>query len=1210
MLEYVDTINDFDDVSKLYELIFLDIVIQGNIDGAGIPSPQAAALFKLHCHKKTGLESLLEDINQMQDDALYLLIRSHIYPVLNKSGLLKQTYIDGVYEYHLAFWQDIDLDDTNNVLRVIQKKMTKFANTKNRSQGKSYIPLAISPFEALRKRVIREYKLKKLLGDIQINDEEFELLRQYASNCFTVMKKKKSHLMIDKLFAVALVHMGIRLYSANGSFWPHVAEAFGLRTIPGNQQAWINQSFYITLNNSGKLLLQNSNDYYNIIMHGYVPNHYSDYFFEFLFKFYELDLERNVAVLDKVEMSALVDCIIQNDNTNRTYLLTKGTAEAVRLNPSGSKTKLRMYLKLIDRFFWDDSFEVSSSNRLINGLYQWAKTSKNFQLKRREYTGNGRQKGEPLFSSPYLKCDFKKQQFLLALPSQRVCLDNVRSLEWQVSITDKIYIYVVPRLETATGYKTEGFSVPISSLEILDRIDVRLTDNNEFSRKFPSLTNINGINFFDRNGVCIGNRLREGEIFGFTAKNDLIISNAIVDQQPFGELQMYYFDFQLGDLVCLPNRQFLAVGKGIEEGVCQRGQVTDATCLWHDQTIPLYSTFPDFIIKILPSSSKGTAITINGRKEKLFDRQTNVFDLNDGSGEAGYYIKLDAFELCDNGIYDIVVDVPNDRTKRNWVFAYIKNFKFDFEDSPYIFKQRGTVIFNDAISIHTVNEADPVNNTPNAFQFEISPSVHQLTIPYKIENDKMQICVSIPALYWRVESGDWQIGEPEDIWHGEFPTWLYIKYPSQKILLKCANINYDKLSTVGEEDDGNEIYTKQKNVDCFKCDLTRFKSWIGNEYDWQTIKFESVNTSVDFFRVITKSQVVSGFVKGDFNNGLLIGEFKIIGKSSYCADILMNDTVIAEQVLLTDGRFEMYTELASGIYTVSIYEYDDDTGFGSPQFLKNFFCKLVDPYNLENKTLIPKFVRKDENIPFNLIIAFDKYIISNLQKSDADNPHIYDARLEILDFYKRSVKSIRIQLNFTDLNFISRCEMTFWEDGEFICFLFDSELKYIVQEESARISKRAAYRRYISLQDALFEVELLDLEAPIEADFKSVSKVSNAESEDNHREKTNVESSVLSLLESQNQAPLQEKPTGCPEMQQEDTDNIAIIEHGPLDMLLSESGLEPLIYNALKNAGYICLRDLKALIDRRGVKSLAGIKNIDKRKQSRIIDILRKHMII
>lgn len=103
VLEYVNTINDFDDVYKLYELTFLDIVIQGNIDGSGIPSPQAAALFKLHCYRKTGLEPLLDDINQMQDYALYLLIRSHIYPFLNKSGLLKQTHIDDVYEYHVAF---------------------------------------------------------------------------------------------------------------------------------------------------------------------------------------------------------------------------------------------------------------------------------------------------------------------------------------------------------------------------------------------------------------------------------------------------------------------------------------------------------------------------------------------------------------------------------------------------------------------------------------------------------------------------------------------------------------------------------------------------------------------------------------------------------------------------------------------------------------------------------------------------------------------------------------------------------------------------------------------------------------------------------------------------------------------------------------------------------------------------------------------------
>ena len=86
----------------------------------------------------------------------------------------------------------------------------------------------------------------------------------------------------------------------------------------------------------------------------------------------------------------------------------------------------------------------------------------------------------------------------------------------------------------------------------------------------------------------------------------------------------------------------------------------------------------------------------------MFDFDTIVLELKDGSDEIGYLIKLSDYGCTKDGLYQVYIDVPNDRTNRNWSFVLINNIYYEFEEAPYIFKTKGSIILNNDLNIKSL----------------------------------------------------------------------------------------------------------------------------------------------------------------------------------------------------------------------------------------------------------------------------------------------------------------------------------------------------------------------------------------------------------------------------------------------------------------------------------------------------------------------------
>ncbi|MGI6331290.1 MAG: hypothetical protein ACOX1Y_06030 [Zhaonellaceae bacterium] len=187
----------------------------------------------------------------------------------------------------------------------------------------------------------------------------------------------------------------------------------------------------------------------------------------FLFAYYKIDLERDLKRNNREAMDLLVNTMIKNDNTSRTYMLVKHTSDAVRLNTRGCKIRIRRYLRLIDKYFWERQLQSNSQNRLIRQLNNWMQDSSEFSIelnKRKNIDSVNKSKKD--FVKPYLKCDFSNSTFRLILPSQLIRINEIGALWWKISIGSRVVCLKVELNEAVTGYKTQEQSVEVYGEEI------------------------------------------------------------------------------------------------------------------------------------------------------------------------------------------------------------------------------------------------------------------------------------------------------------------------------------------------------------------------------------------------------------------------------------------------------------------------------------------------------------------------------------------------------------------------------------------------------------------------------------------------------------------------------------------------------------------------------------------------------------------------
>lgn len=260
--------------------------------------------------------------------------------------------------------------------------------------------------------------------------------------------------------------------------------------------------YTITLTNNAreKYVLGSSDRVYAILMQGFVCDNYVPKFFDFLYAFYNIDLERDINRLNEDVINELIEVMMRTDNTGRTYQLVIQTANAVRLYPDGAKTRVNWFLRLIDRAFWNEPLPVEPKDRLTRRFLEWAATSADIRSAQQEHHRSV--KGKKLYSSPYYKLQISSGLVRLILPPQHIRFIEHLNLAWIVRISEtEVRLPINPYTQGVTGYRTEEASVTMNGTDALLGCSIQLTNGNETLRSFSIKEK--KYRFFDSNGDSI-----------------------------------------------------------------------------------------------------------------------------------------------------------------------------------------------------------------------------------------------------------------------------------------------------------------------------------------------------------------------------------------------------------------------------------------------------------------------------------------------------------------------------------------------------------------------------------------------------------------------------------------------------------------------------------------------------------------------------------
>ena len=910
-----------------------------------------------------------------------------------------------------------------------------------------------TPLEKLSWRIQTEFETKKLIGDIPINDEEYEILIQYLGNKLQWLKKLKLKDINDRTLCVALVQIGIRHYDS--SFWPHVAKEIGLDTLSQDEQDLLGKSFFRTMNVRDKYVLGSSDRVYAILMQGFVCDNYAPKFFDFLYAFYNIDLERDISRLNEDVINELIEVMMRTDNTGRTYQLVVQTANAVRLYPEGAKTRVNWFLRLIDRAFWNEQLPDEPKDRLTRRFLEWAAASADIRSAQQNHHRSG--KGKKLYSTPYYKLHISSGQVRLILPPQHIRFVEHLNLAWIVRISEtELRLPINPYTQGVTGYRTEEASVTLNGTDALLGCSIQLINGNETLRSFS--INEKKYRFFDSNGDSIpSDHLQSGAVYSISKADCVPVSNALQMQKNSNALCYCSYYLEDGDLICFPNLPPVAVGTRIANGLMLRGCVSGVRYSEGEKTYPVYSAAPTLILTLSSHRIAGTALLLNDNKYPLMRdgkllNGAATFPMQDGTDSVGVMLKTESLGCSENGAYTLSVDTPGRSCCTSYRFLLLKEFRFSFADAPYLFKTHGTLCLPKSYPLEhkkaeylTEGLAYKIDLEPNSSLFQCSCLGFTLVF-------------DIPVFRYRFEGEEWMTAAHIDVWHSAFQPKLEIQAPGSQI-----TFSLDEYANAAEYNEEHEITVSRTATDqLFHCDLTRFLSWFGRQSARRIIYVQcaGMEKKEKFLGIVTKSVLLSGKLQVNDAGDEVTGSFHIIGMAEFYADLYCGETCLAEKLPLKDGQFTLNMKLRSGIYTATIYEAEEDEyGFGSTYYeIGSREMQIIDPSDLTGKSVQIMLIQPVAN-PDSYLILYYKYIIVDLKKQEFDS-NTYVGKM-IVETKGGTLKAtFPVLLTIPNIHNLDVGYVEFDEDGEPAAFIYDSVEHCILKYADHRKGKAVIYRRY------------------------------------------------------------------------------------------------------------------------------------------------------
>ena len=716
----------------------------------------------------------------------------------------------------------------------------------------------------------------------------------------------------------------------------------------------------------------------NILMHCIVTDLYAYRFFEYLFSYYRIDLERDISGLHTVDLDYICDSII-NPYSKRKQLLSDYLSMSIRADKDYCRSMIQKSLSMIDHTFWDEDIPENESltGRMLEHFNKWAAES--------DYYNNEKQKNKKkiqeggrvrLFRTPHLVFDPIYNDFIVVLPQQLIPVNdetNLPVVSWVIVLNKEIQ-YDCKLEEGYSGYKTKEIQFSIRPEEIFNKALFFLFANDKLLRSFSWEEHKSA--FFNKNWDWVrGVDLEPGKNYAFCQVNTSIKSDAQLYEGRLRTLNYYEFDFKEGDIVSVKGEDNYYIGKVPSAGLREEGRISGvfANC-GESMNLPIYTSGPQLIIEIDEGQLKGTAIFSNGEINRLADMDFIDVQVGNSMNRKYYFISAEDLKGSREGYNRIVVDYPNSLKELHAEYYLSREFSFEFTGAPYVFQDRGQLIFG---------EQDT---------YELDFSMQDLNdgiLEIKYENEDTVFGFEVPLMLTSWDRENWSYNSISDIWHADLQNVLYIRFPSDEIDLYLYGRNADE----------SRVSYRALSDGIFNCDLTKLKSYFSTKTIMDSIYFEADKNVYKLFKIIHKSVLFKALLKAKPSDNQIEASFKILGKNEYYAELYCEDVLVSEKEPVEDGKTTFYNiDVETADYTVKVYESEDEFGFDDDyEYVGEKTCHIVNISDLMGGRMKVKYIQYgDRKLTFP--DEYDYYIFPENQIEDG----VYNAIVSGV-FHKASV---------------------------------------------------------------------------------------------------------------------------------------------------------------------------------------------------------------
>lgn len=927
-------------------------------------------------------------------------------------------------------------------------------------------------YRKLRKRIEAQFDKKFYIGDIPVSQEEYEELLEYTRCQLRNVSSGSSALNDAPILAVSLVQIGIRCY--NGNFWGNAfRHEIQMDNLPAYQR-FLGESFIRTLKKHGKTILDESERVQSILFHSFVTDYYSKGLFELLFQYYAKDLERDIYRNDKYQMQALMDTLqfrasMSEEESeaftdqftgrgSRAYKLRHHTLQAIAANPAHSSMRLRRIIRLMDKAFWKDSVPQKPVSRLTILFKEWLKESPSFTNEYKLYkTGEIRNRGKKHFSSPYLYADIQNTSFTLVLPPQIVRQEMVEGLSWHVMIAGKTYDLSVTTYPVLTGFKTEEERLPIPTNLLFDEISCCLQKEDSLVRNFPALPKSNA-RLFDMEGDY-ASRIFKIPMCVYTRNHITVKSPALLDKISIGYLTRWDLEFVEGDVLIFSDGKSLVAGERYVDGLTKRGVVDGASYSAESAIVAVYNRLPDLLLTLPKERVVGTVLDINGKRYRLSECESDEFEAGDSRGVRAFLLPIKQFAEClENSLNRVIIDAPGSSYAKEYSFVYVQGLKTKFDGAPYVFEDRGTLVFPEELDVDCTNENAERLHGENGFQFLLTHDLQ--TIPIRI-NHTITVDIEVPVFLWSSNELDWHTEPMGNVWHSDFRSIRKLYFHSPEARLEFGmDDDYDDSDDQSEQ---HVVACEKRSDGIYILDMTRFHSWITREKIVHGITMRVGSSNYEFAKVFARSYVSSCDLSADYQVGQLICSGEFIGRGDYYVDIIHLQTgiKIVEKGHIKDGELKLSTRLRNGEYQVEFFETEeDDDFFDEVSYLPihAFKKKLINKNDLSGNHIKLLSFRRRMHSLIHTRVSKPSWI-TNLVYLE---PLTYEGYIN-----NDEGEKLRVKVVFENAKDLRYFFLYVWDEyeGAFVDFLYDSKLQSLVLEEEPGLRPSVRYRRYKMMFD-------------------------------------------------------------------------------------------------------------------------------------------------